>query len=138
MAANDGIAPAYACGALVATIETLPTGVSMIVSVKVDSSSAVIVSVTVTISPPSLEVVGETVPVLEDRGLELEVAIVVDVLVAMLEVAGFELEVTVVVNVPAVMPGGGGFELGVIGGTFGNVVFRAGHPEVPVSRRTGH
>jgi len=48
--------------------------------------------------------VGETVPVPEDKGLGLEVAVVVDVLVAMLEVAGFELEVTVVVDV---MPEGG-------------------------------
>jgi len=64
--------------------------------------------------------------------LELEAILVVDVPVEMLE-----LEVTVVVDVPLVVPRGGGLEPGVAGGTIGNVVFRAGHPEDPASRRTG-
>lgn len=76
-------------------------------------SVSVSVSMTVTVSP---EVANESVGVLEGGRL---------------------LEVTVVVDVAVPMLGGGGLELGVAGGTIGNVVFRAGHPEDLVSRRTG-
>jgi hypothetical protein len=38
---------------------------------------------------------------------------------------------------PVAVRGRGGLGLGVTGGTFGGVVFRAGHPETPASRRTG-
>ncbi len=99
-----------------------------------------IVGVMVELSPPSLEVVGKSVAMLdsEGRGLELEVTIViVDVLVAVLEDGRLELEVTVVVEVSVVVVGEE-LELKVAGGPIGNVVFRAGHPEDPVSRRTGH
>ena len=67
--------------------------------------------------------------------------LVVDKSVAMLEDRELELETTVglVVDVPVAALGGRGFEMGVAGGPIGNVVvFRAGHPEDPVSRRTGH
>ena len=81
----------------------------------------------VKLSPPLLEVVGNSVTMMEDRELELEVTVVVDVSFAMLE-----LEVTEVVDVPVAVLGGR-----VAGGTIGNVVFWAGHPEESVSRRTG-
>jgi len=62
----------------------------------------------------------------------------VDVAVVMPGGGGLELEVIVVlVDVLVAMLRGGGLELGVAGGAIGNVVFRAGHPEDPVSRRTG-
>jgi len=90
-------------------------------------------SVTVELSPPlELEVVEDFVTMMEDR--ELEVTIVVDVSGAMLGVGGLELEVSEVV---VAVLGGRGLDLGVAGGTFGNVMFRAGHPEDPASRRTG-
>jgi hypothetical protein len=47
------------------------------------------------------------------------------------------LEVTEVVDMPVAVLGCGGLGLGVTGGTISNVVFRAGHPEDPASRRTG-
>ena len=72
------------------------------------------------VSPP-VEVVDESVAVVEMGGLELEVTKV-------------ELEAAVVVDVAVV---DGGLGPGVAGGTMGNVVFRAGHPKDPVSRRTG-
>ena len=106
------------------TTKAQATRVSVIVSVRMDPSSNVIVSVSVKIPPPLLEEVDESVAVLEGRGL--------------LEVEGLELEVAVVVDVPVAMLGGGGLELEVIGRTIGDVVFRAGHLEDLVSRRTGH
>jgi len=91
-------------------------------------------SVMVKLSPPiELEVVEDFVTVTMMEGRELEV-IVVDVSGAMLEVGGLELEVTEVV---VAVLGGRGLEMGVAGGTFGNVMFRAGHPKDPASRRTG-
>lgn len=63
-------------------------------------------------SPPPLEVVDDSVAMMEDRRLELEVTVVMEEVGAMLEVGG-------------------------AGVTFGDVVFRAGHPEDPVSRRVG-
>jgi hypothetical protein len=47
------------------------------------------------------------------------------------------LEVTKVVDMPVAVLGCGGLGLGITGGTIGSVVFRAGHPEDPASRRTG-
>jgi hypothetical protein len=49
------------------------------------------------------------------------------------------LEVTEVVDMPVAVLGCGGLGLGITGGTgrIGSVVFRAGHPEDPASRRTG-
>ena len=63
--------------------------------------------------------------------LEMELA------VRVLEVGELELEATVEVDVPVAVLGGEGLEMGITGGAFGNVVFRAGHPEDSVSRRTG-
>jgi len=102
-----------------------------------------IVSVTASVgdSPPPLEVVSKSVAMLEDRELELEITVVVNVSDVMLEVGELELpvEVSIVVDVPTVVLGGGGLELeaAAAGGTIGIVVFRAGHPEDPASRRTG-
>ena len=83
---------------------------------------------------PSLEVMYGSVTVLELKGL---VTTVIRMVVELkLEVGGLELEVTVVVDVVVAVLRRGGL---VAGGNFGNVVvFRAGHPEDPVSRRTGH
>jgi hypothetical protein len=81
------------------------------------TSSAEIVVERVEVFAPSLEVVDESVVMLEGRGLELEVTEVVDMPVAVL--------------------GCRGLELGVTGGRIGSVVFRAEHPEDPASRRTG-
>ena len=104
------------------------------ISTSVDPPSE-IVSVAVKLSPPALEVVAsKSVMVMEGGGLELEVNVVVDVVGAILEL---ELEVAEVVDVPAMMLGSGALELAVTGGTFGDVVLRAGHPEDPLSRRTG-
>ena len=64
--------------------------------------------------------------------LEISTPVVVDESVVMLEVGGLELEVAIVVDLAFAVLGGG-----VAGGTIGNVVFRAGHPEDLVSRRTG-
>ena len=61
----------------------------------------------------------------------------VDEFVVVLKGRTLELEVTEVADVPVVVPGGGRLGMGVTGGTIGNVVFRAGHPEDPTSRRTG-
>ena len=106
-------------------------------------STSVIVSMAVKLS---LAAVDESVAMPEDRGLELEVTVVVDESVAMLEDRGLELEVTVVVDVDIVVLEGGELGLAVAGGllggfrwvgTLGNVVFWAGHPEGPASRRTG-
>ena len=123
------------CGALVASTETLPTDPS---SVIVTVAPIEIVSVTASVgdSPPPLEVVSKSVAMLEDRELELEITVVVNVSDVMLEVGELELpvEVSIVVDVPTVVLGGGGL---AGGGTFGIVVFRAGHPEDPASRRTG-
>jgi len=113
---------------------SLPTEIPVIVTTSLDQPSE-IVSVEI-----KVEVADESVATLELDStttvtvamLELEAIVVVDVPVEMLE-----LEVTVVVDVPVVVPGGGGLEPGVAGGTTGNVVFRAGHPEDPASRRTG-
>ena len=88
----------------------LPTDPSVIVTV----SPIEIVSRTVEDSPPPLEVVDNFVTMLEDRELELEITVVVLI----------------------VMAEGGRLELEVTGGTFGDVVFRAGHLD-PASRRTG-
>ena len=63
-----------------------------------------------------------------DTMLEMELAVMV------LEVGELELEAT---DVPVAVLGGEGLEMGITGGAFGNVVFRAGHPEDSVSRRTG-
>ena len=95
------------------------------------NSPSEIVSFAVKLSPP-LEVVDSIVMVTVDRELEIEVAVVVDMSVAVLEV---ELDVTEVVPVLGGL--GGGLAIGVTGGTIGNVVFRAGHPKDPESRRTG-
>ena len=120
---------------MVASTETLPTDPS---SVIVTVSPIEIVSVTASVgdSPPPLEVVSKSVAMLEDRELELEITVVVNVSDVMLEVGELELpvEVSIVVDVPTVVLGGGGLELEAAGGTFGIVVFRAGHP---ASRRTG-
>ena len=110
VAASDRVAPAKAYGALVASTETLPTDPSVIVTV----SPIEIVSAMVEDSPPPLEVVDKFVTMLEDRELELEITVVVLI----------------------VMAEGGRLELEVTGGTFGDVVFRAGHLD-PASRRTG-
>jgi len=90
----------------------------VIVSAKVDliPSWSDIVILRMRVCPP-LEVVNESVMVLEGRRLKLEV--------------------TEVVDVPVVVLGGRGMGMGVTGGTIGNVVFRAGHPKDPTSRRTG-
>ena len=124
----------YICGALVASTETLPTDPS---SVIVTVAPIEIVSVTASVgdSPPPLEVVSKSVAMLEDRELELEITVVVNVSDMMLEVGELlPVEVSIVVDVPTVVLGGGGL---AAGGTFGIVVFRAGHPEDPASRRTG-
>ena len=126
----------YICGALVASTETLPTDPS---SVIVTVSPIEIVSVTASVgdSPPPLEVVNKSVAMLEDRELELEITVVVNVSDMMLEVGELlPVEVSIVVDVPTVVPGPGGGGL-TAGGTFGIVVFRAGLPEDPASRRTG-
>jgi hypothetical protein len=47
------------------------------------------------------------------------------------------LDVTEVVDMPVAVLGCGGLGLEVTGGTLGSVVFRAGHPGDPASRRTG-
>ena len=60
-------------------------------------------------------------------GLELEVAVVVDVLVVMLEVAGFKLESHC---------GRQCARRDAWESSEAHLVFWAGHPEVPVSRRT--
>ena len=122
----------YICGALVASTETLPTDPS---SVIVTVSPIEIVSVTASVGDSPLEVVNKSVAMLEDRELELEITVVVNVSDMMLEVGELlPVEVSIVVDVPTVVLGGGGL---AAGGTFGIVVFRAGHPEDPASRRTG-
>ena len=111
---------------------------------------------------PLSRVVDEPVARLEGRGLELStgvIVVVVDELVVVLvrNIMGLELEGTVTVIPPDSMLedtvevnpvavlGGGGMELEVVvvvvggatGGMIGDVVFRAGHPEGPISRRNG-
>ena len=115
--ASDGFAPVKAYGTLVATMTVPPTEISVIVTISLDPPSGIV----------SVGIKDESVAM-----LELEATVVVDVPGATLE-----LEATVVVDVPVALPGGSGLELGVAGGTVGNVVFRAGHPEDPASRRTG-
>jgi len=88
VAASDGVAPAKAYGALIASTETLPTDLSVIVTV----SPIEIVSVTVEDSPPPLEVVNKSVATLEDRESELEITVVV--LIVMVEGRRLELEAT--------------------------------------------
>ena len=67
----------------------------------------------------------ECVVVLEGRGLDLEGrGLDLEGRGLDLEGRGLDLE-------------GRGLDLEVTGGTFGNVVFRAGHPEDSASRRTG-
>jgi len=92
IAASNGVAPAKA---LVATTESPPVEISEIVTVSVEPPSE---SVSVKVELSLLEVVDESVVMMEDRELELEV---VDVSVAMLEV---EPEV---VDVPVAVLGGG-------------------------------
>ena len=90
------------------------------------------------------ETVDGSVAMLENRGLEMKVTVVVDESVTMLEDGRLEL---VVVDVAVAMLEGGGLGLEVTGGLLGivrwvggpavDVVFRAGHAKGPASRRTG-
>jgi len=112
---------------------SLPTEIPVIVTTSLDQPNEIVSVET------RVEVADESVATLELDSTtvtvamaELEAIVVVDVPVEMLE-----LEVTVVVDVPLVVPRGGGLEPGIAGGAIGNVVFRAGHPEDPASRRTG-
>ena len=120
IAVSNGVVPAEACGPLVANRK----------SPLADSENPEIV--TTSVDPPS-EIVGVAV----ENSPSLEVVVDESVAMLELEVGGLELEVTVVVDLPVTLMGGAGFELGVTGGTIDNVVFWAGHPEDPVSRRTG-
>jgi len=106
------------------------------VKVDLNPSWSEIVIVKVIVFPP-LEVVDESVAVLGGRRLELEVTVLVCVPIEVLGNGGLEVNFTEVVDVRVVVPRGGGLGMRVTGGTFGNVVFRAGHPEDPASRRTG-
>ena len=124
----DAVAPTKAHGLLDAGTETPPT---RIVAVLVE-----IVNVIVELSLPSLEVVGNSVTMLDSEGRGLEL---VDLPFGVLEGGRLGPRVTVVVEVSVVMlVVGGELDLKVGGGPIGNVVFRAGHLEDPVSRRTGH
>ena len=125
IAESDGVAPAKARGPFVAP----PAEISEIVTVSVDPPSE-IVSVIVELSP-LVEVVGKSVAMLDSED-KVEV---VDVLFVVLEGRGLELDVDVVVRVVR-----GELDLKVAGGPIGNVMFRAVHPEDTVSRRlgTGH
>ena len=126
-----------AYGALVATTETPPIEIPEIVTISVGPPSE-IVSVAVRLSPLLLEGVDESVVMMEDGRLELEVNVVGDVDDAMLELERSELDVIEVVDalVRVAVLGGRGLE-GVLRGIIDNVVFLAGHPEDPASRRTG-
>ena len=82
------------------------------------------------VGPPSEIVAVELSPTVVDKSvtmLEMEPGVTT--------VGGLELEV-VVVDAPVAMLGDG-LGLKVTGGTFGNVMFQAGHPEDAASRRTG-
>ena len=109
----------------------------MIVTVSADPPSE-IVSVLVKLFPPLIEVlvVDKSVTMLEGGRLEPEVAVVVGVAVTMLEVGGLELGVTKVLDVLVAMLVLKEFKLNLELEV--DVVFRAGHPENLVSRRTGH